>query len=195
MSEPALDLAECLVLVRQRDEEAARRLVQHLYPLVMKLVRAYRPRRTDEEDLAQMVFMKVFARLEQYSGKVPLEHWVSRIAVNTCLNLIAAEKSRPEVRWADLSEEQCQVLETLTASGGELHPDNWLSGREIVEKLLEILDPGERLLLTLLHIDGHDPREVAQITGWNSPLIRVRAFRARQKLKKHFHKLMSQKTP
>src|SRR5262249_59713872 len=82
----------------QHDDEAARALVRQLYPLVAKIVRAHRPRRTDEEDLCQMIFIKVFQKLSQFSGKVPLEHWVSRIAVNTCLNQIDGEKVGPDLR-------------------------------------------------------------------------------------------------
>src|SRR5215470_15584916 len=81
--ETTLNVSLCLARVRRGDDEAARLLTQHLYPLVIKLVRSHLPRRTSEEDLAQTVFMKMFANLSQYSGTVPLEHWVSRIAVNT----------------------------------------------------------------------------------------------------------------
>lgn len=193
MSEPDLDVAACVERVRQRDEDAARLLVNHLYPQVIKLVRAYLPRRSSEEDLAQIVFMKIFARLEQYAGNVPLEHWVSRIAINTCLNHIAAEKVRPEWRWADLSEEQCSVLEMVTTTGENLHHDHGLAAREIVEKLLAFLEPAERMLLSLLYLDGHTPREVAKMTGWNSAIVRARAFQARRKLKKYFRKLMTEK--
>ena len=100
----------------RNDDEAARELVRRLHPLVAKLVRAHRPRRTAEEDLCQMIFIKVFQKLSQFSGKVPLEHWVSRIAVNTCLNQIEAEKARPELRYADLSEEEQAVVENLATS-------------------------------------------------------------------------------
>src|SRR5246127_5960506 len=89
----------------RHDDEAARELVRRLYPLVAKIVRGHRPRRTAEEDLCQMIFIKVFQKLSQFSGNVPLEHWVSRVAVNTCLNQLAAEKARPELREADLTEE------------------------------------------------------------------------------------------
>ena len=106
----------------QHDDEAARELVRRLYPLVAKMVRAHRPRRTSEEDLCQMIFIKVFQKLSQFSGKVPLEHWVSRIAINTCLNQIAAEKVRPELRHADLSEEEQAVVENLAASSGSCRP-------------------------------------------------------------------------
>jgi RNA polymerase sigma-70 factor, ECF subfamily len=178
--------------VHQRDEDAARLLAGHLYPLVLKLIRAHLPRRTSEDDLAQTVFMKVFANLDSYSGAVPLEHWVSRITINTCLNQLAAEKARPEVRWADMSEEQCGVLESLAGSPEELHPDQSVAAREIVEKLLEGLDPRDRMLLTLLYLEGRTPREVQRLTGWNSMLVRGRAFRARQKLKQRFHRLMKE---
>src|SRR3984893_3309925 len=95
------------------DDDAARELVRDLYPLVAKVVRSHRPRRPSEEALCQMIFIKVCQKLSQCSGKVPLEHWVSRIAVNTCLNQIAFEKVRPEIRHADLTEEEQAVVENL----------------------------------------------------------------------------------
>src|SRR5437773_5844514 len=124
LSEAPFDMVDCLRRVRQRDEEAARLLLNQLYPLVIKLVRSHLPRRTSEEDLAQIIFMKVFAKIEQFSGTVPFEHWVSRIAVNTCLNQLQAERIRPELRWADLSEDEERVLECLGSSTQEFqHPD------------------------------------------------------------------------
>ena len=193
MNEPGLDVAACLERVRQQDDEAARQLLQHLYPLVLKLVRAHLPRRTSEDDLTQIVFMKVFASLHQFSGAVPLEHWVSRIAINTCLSQIKAEQIRPELRWADLSEEQCEMLESLTADSGDRHPVQELAAREIVDELLLALAPGDRLLLTLLYLEGRSVDEVKALTGWSSTLIRVRAFRARRKLRKSFGRLMEEK--
>src|SRR5881275_40136 len=117
--------SEALVQAALRhDDEAARQLVRRLYPLVAKMVRSHRPRRTSEEDLCQMIFIKVFQKLSQFSGKVPLEHWVSRIAVNTCLTQIESEKVRPELRHADLSEEEEAVVNNLAVSPEELAPDN-----------------------------------------------------------------------
>src|ERR1700741_5148131 len=100
-----MDDSEAGALVKaalQNDDDAARALVRRLYPLVAKVVRSHRPRRTSEEDLCQMIFIKVFRNLSSFSGQVPLEHWVSRIAVNTCLNQIASEKVRPELGYAGL---------------------------------------------------------------------------------------------
>ena len=193
LPEPDFDVAACVERVRQRDEDAARALFRHLYPLVAQVVRSHLPRRTSQEDLVQTVFMKVFANLDRFSGTVPVEHWVSRIAVNTCLNQLAAEKARPELRWADLSDEQTEALEAVTAGAEELEPGRSLAARESVEKLLKRLAPADRLLLTLLHLEGRSVEEVRQITGWNVPVIKVRAFRARRKLRQEFRNLMASK--
>jgi len=190
MGEGLLDVPACIERVRRRDEEAARLLLHHLYPFVIKLVRAHLPRRTSEEDLAQTIFMKVFANLDQYSGTVPLEHWVSRIAINTCLNQLRIEKVRPELRWSDLSEEEEYVLQGLTSTSDEVHPDQSYAAKELVEKLLERLSPQDRLVIQLLHLEGRSIEEIKQITGWNIPLIKVRAFRARHKLRNHLANLM-----
>lgn len=189
MDERASDRTACLERIRQHDEDAARTLFNELHPLVLKLVRSHLPRRTSEEDLVQTVFMKIFANLDQYAGKVPLEHWVSRIAVNTCLNALKAEKVRPELRWADLSEEEQHVIETLAATGEDLHPAHSVTSREIVDKLLAALSPTDRIVVRLLHLEGRSLREVQQTTGWGIAMIKVRAFRARQKLKKHLQRL------
>jgi RNA polymerase sigma-70 factor (ECF subfamily) len=171
------------------DDDAARELVRRLYPLVAKIVRAHRPRRTSEEDLSQMIFIKLFQKLSQFSGKVPLEHWVSRIAVNTCLNQIAAEKVRPELRHADLSEEEQAVVQNLAASSEELGPDRRFASRQLVEHLLDLLKPAERLVIDLLYLQQRSVEEIRQLTGWSASLIKVRAFRARRKMKDQLDKI------
>jgi RNA polymerase sigma-70 factor (ECF subfamily) len=184
-----LDAGALVKAALRNDDEAARELVRRLYPLVAKLVRAHRPRRTAEEDLCQMIFIKVFQKLSQFSGKVPLEHWVSRIAVNTCLNQIEAEKARPELRHADLSEEEQAVVENLAASSHELAPDERFASRQLVEHLLDLLKPVERLAIDLLYLQGRSVEEIQKITGWSTSLIKVRAFRARQKMKDQLVKI------
>jgi RNA polymerase sigma-70 factor, ECF subfamily len=173
----------------QHDDEAARALVRQLYPLVAKIVRAHRPRRTSEEDICQMIFIKVFQKLSQFSGKVPLEHWVSRIAVNTCLNQIESERIRPELRHADLSVEEQAVIENLTISADELAPDQRFASRQLVEHLLAALKPVERLAIDLLYLQGRSVNEIRKITGWSAALVKVRAFRARQKMKEYLARI------
>jgi RNA polymerase sigma-70 factor (ECF subfamily) len=184
-----IDLRALVEAARAHDEDAARALVRALYPLVAKVVRAHRPRRAAEEDLCQMIFIRMFQNLAQFSGKVPLEHWVSRIAVNTCLNQIASEKVRPELRHADLSEEEVAVIEKLATTSDDLAPDAQFASRQLVEHLLEHLKPAERLVIDLMYLQGRSVNEIKTATGWSAPLVKVRAFRARQKLKQQLEKI------
>lgn len=136
-----------------------------------------------------MIFIKVFQKLSQFSGKVPLEHWVSRIAVNTCLSQIESERVRPELRHADLSEEEEAVVKNLAVSSEELAPDHQLASRQLVEHLLEFLKPVERLVIDLLYLQGRSVEEIHKMTGLGVAAIKVRAFRARQKMKAQLTKL------
>lgn len=194
-TEAGIDLAACLVRVRQRDEDAARALLLHLHPLVLKIVRSHLPRRTSEEDLVQTVFMKVFAKLDQYQAQAPFEHWVSRIAVNTCLNQLENERIRPELRYADLSEDEALVVEHLSTNAEDMAPSADVGSRELVEKLLARLKPNDRLLMTLLYMEGRTLEEIHAITGWNTALIKIRSFRARHQLKKELDHLMKESKP
>lgn len=188
-ADESFDLPACLERVRDRDQSAARALVDHLYPLVIKIVRSHLPRRVQEEDLAQEVFMKMFARLDQYQGAVPLTHWVSRIAVTTCIDHLRAQQRRPEFRWADLSENEVAVLDQATSAEGGIAPDNALAARELVDKLLSQLRPEDQLVIRLMDLEQLSVAEVSQRTGWNGALVKVRAFRARRKLRKLFENL------
>ena len=183
------DASALVAAALHHDDEAARELVRRLYPLVAKVVRAHRPRRTDEEDLCQMIFIKVFQKLSQFSGKAPLEHWVSRIAVNTCLNQIESENVRPERRHADLSDEEKAVVEALAVSSDELAPDHQLASRQLAEHLLGALKPVERLAIDLLYLQGRSVEEIRKLTGWSAALVKVRAFRARKKMKDQLAKI------
>lgn len=186
---PPFDLPGCLQRVRQRDQIAARELVEHLYPLVIRIVRSHLPRRVAEEDLAQEVFMKMFSRLDQYQGAVPFPHWVSRIAVTTCIDHLRAQKRRPEFRWADLPEREAQVLDAVMTNENEVAANDAVAAQELVHKLLAQLKPDDQLVLRLLDLEQKSIAEIAEITGWNQTLIKVRAFRARRKLQKLFQTL------
>lgn len=188
-AEPPFDVAGCLALVRAGDQRAARELVEHLYPLVVRIVRAHLPRRVAEEDLAQEVFLKMFSRLAQYQGAVPLTHWVSRIAVTTCIDHLRAQKRRPEFRWADLSESEADVLDAVLTNEREVPANDALAATELVQKLLGQLKPDDQLVLRLLDLEQKTIAEIAALTGWNQSLIKVRAFRARRKLQKLFLEL------
>jgi RNA polymerase sigma-70 factor (ECF subfamily) len=128
----------------------------------------------------------MFTRLEQYQGAVPFSHWVSRIAVTTCIDHLRAQKRRPEFRWADLSESEVQVLETMTADLSEPAPDQALAARELVQRLLGQLKPDDRMVIQMLDLEQKSIAQISGLTGWNQSLVKVRAFRARRKLQKLF---------
>lgn len=187
--DPPLDLADCLARVRQRDQAAARELVEHLHPLVVRIVRSHLPRRVAEEDLTQEIFLKMFTRLAQYQGAVPFPHWVSRIAVTTCIDHLRAQKRRPEFRWADLSETEAEVLDNVITNENDVPANDAMAAHELVHKLLGQLKPDDQLVIRLLDLEQKTIAEISGLTGWNQSLIKVRAFRARRKLQKLFHEL------
>ena len=152
-----------------------------MYPHVAKLVQANLPARESAEDLVQQACIKVMAKLNQFSGKVPFLHWVSRIAVNTCLNQIRHEKRRPEVRLADLSEDEAAVVEHLAASPGELDASDHVASKELVDKLLGALRPPDRLLMRLMYLEGRHVDEIATLTGWRRGRWRHGAGRGRSR--------------
>jgi RNA polymerase sigma-70 factor (ECF subfamily) len=190
------DITTCLKRVQGQDEEAARQLVAHVHPLIIRIVRSHRPVRMAEEDLLQEILVKMFQKLEQYEVRegAPFEHWLSRVAVRTCLDALRAEKRRPETRWEDLSEGELRWLEFMVAEGTAVPDAAPEETRELVGRLLGQLSPEDRLVVSLMDLEQKSVAEVTQITGWNGPLVKIRAFRARRKLKSFAEKLFKDKS-
>jgi len=171
------------------DEDASRSLLEFLYPQVMSIVRARLPRRGCVEDLSQDIFIRVFQKLGQYSGKVPLKHWVSRVAVDMCTNAYHKARANQELRLADLGEDEARVIESLTTSDEELEPSQSWAARELVDKLLETLNPNDRLLVDLICLRGFTYNQALEETGWNISAMKVRMFRIRKRLEKTLQRL------
>lgn len=185
MPDESFDEQSCLRRIAAGDENAARELLRHFHSFVVRLVRSHLPRRMSEEDLTQMIFIKIFQNLETYAGKVPLQHWIARIAVNTCLNELRAEKRRPEWRLADFDQESSAAIERLARTEVDLaSSDDERAAKELLNRMLTRLAPEDRLLVTLLHLEERSVQEIHQLTGWSRTAIKVRAFRARAKMKK-----------
>lgn len=164
------------------DQLAARALVDHVRPLVLRIVRARRPRRMAEEDLTQEVFMKMFSRLGQYAGDAPFTHWVSRIAVTTCMDHWRALQRRPELRWADLAEWETETLERVSDDRHARSPGETMAIRELVEKLLGRLKAEDRRVIVLFELEQRSILEICDETGWTFEFTKMRLFRARRKL-------------
>ena len=119
--ESASDL-ELARQARAQDESAFAEIVRRYSPRVFRVASRFFRQRSLVEDAAQEVFLKAFAQLKSFEGRGSLEGWLTRIATNTCLNLIRASKRRPEMTAADLNEEQTDWLyENLSHLAGETH--------------------------------------------------------------------------
>src|SRR5271155_3290849 len=142
----AIDVDNCLRRWKEGDEAAAEELIRHLFPVISKIVRVHLPRRDDEKDLVQEILMKTFAKLHQFKGDAPISHWVSRLALTTCLDRLRAQKIRPEVRQADLTPEDSDVFEAEWMSGSSRDAGDAIAARDLVDKILASLSPEDRSL-------------------------------------------------
>ena len=174
---------------RAGDQAAARALVERLKPIVLRIVRARRPRRMAEEDLTQEVFMKMFARLGQYQGAAPFTHWVSRIAVTTCMDHWRAQRCRPEVRWADLMDGETDAFDRLVDDRSARMPGDLLATRDLVAKLLGRLNAEDRLVIVAFELEQKTIAEICDVTGWESEFVKMRLHRARKKMARAFERL------
>ena len=188
----AFDVTVCVQRVKTGDLSAANALIDHLNPLVRRIVRNHLPRRGSEEDLMQEVFVKLLQKLEGYQERagIPFDHWVSRLTVRTCLDALRAERARPEWRWADLGEGQEQWLEFLMNQAAPAPEASLSDALAVVTQLLSHLSPPDRLVLTLLDLEERSTLEISQLTGWTRPMVKMRAMRARRKLRQIAQQVM-----
>ena len=198
---PAADQAESLTQeqvrqhierVKRGDEESVLILMDFLYPFVAKIVNARLRYRESKEDVSQEIFIRVFNKIDQYSGKVPFHHWVSRIAVNTCTTAYHRAKANRELRIADLSEDEARVVESIKSTAASAGPSEEFAARELVDKLLESLKPDDQLVIRLVYLNGYSHQQVSDVTGWSVSLAKVRAFRARQRLRRTLARLTAE---
>jgi RNA polymerase sigma factor (sigma-70 family) len=191
--DPLIDVAGCLQRWKQGDESAAEELIRHLYPVISKIVRTNLPRRDHEDDVIQEILMKIFSRLHQYKGDAPMTHWVSRLALTTCLDRLRAQKIRPEVRWTDLTPEESQAFDAAWLGGKTSDASDAIEARDLVDKLLSTLSPADRSLILLVDLEGRSIEEISDMTGWGVSKIKMRLFRVRSQLRKTMHNLEQRK--
>ena len=137
------------------------------------------------EDLAQETFLKVWCARHTFDGRAPLEHWISRIATNTALDHLRREKKRQnETSLSELGEDALDWLR-----GGEEREPEARSAMEILDLAMRELSPFDRVIITMREIEGRSMKEIAVITGCSGVAVRVRALRARSKLKRALEQL------
>jgi RNA polymerase sigma-70 factor (ECF subfamily) len=148
------------------------------------------------EEAAQEVFLKAFTQLKSFEGRGSMEGWLTRIATNTCLNMVRSAKRRPELTVSDLTEDENKWLdEQLSdfASEPASSVEETLIAADLADRVLGVLPAEDQL--ALLMMDGEDAtvKEVAEATGWSESNVKVRAFRARKKLREAMEKLLNHK--
>lgn len=185
----SIDVADCLQRWKRGEEAAAEELIRYLYPVISKIVRTHLPRRDDEEDLVQEILMKTFSRLHQYKGDAPMSHWVSRLALTTCLDRLRAQKIRPEIRWTDLTPEDETVFDATWLEGRTKDASEAIQARDLVDKILSTLPAADRSLILMVDLEGQALQEISNLTGWSISKIKMRLFRIRAHLRKMMHNL------
>jgi RNA polymerase sigma-70 factor (ECF subfamily) len=143
------------------------------------------------EEAAQEVFLKAFTQLGSYEGRGSLEGWLTRIATNTCLNMLRGAKRRPELTVSDLSEEEDQWLERQVSTVEQPSVERNLVASDLADRLLSVLSPEDQQALLMIDGEQASIKEVADVTGWSESKVKVRAFRARKKIREAMEKLLS----
>ena len=184
--------AELIAAVLNGDTAGFEPLVKKYQPRVFATARRYARRESEVEDIVQEVFLKAFQKLGSFRGDAPFEHWLMRLAVRTCYDFLRAHRRNREMSFADFSDEESDWLERFAANPSDAS-DHAAAARELVERVLAQLPPAARLIITLLEIEDRSVKEIAALTGWSVPVVKIRAFRARAEMRKCLEKLAREK--
>lgn len=181
------DDAELLERIRSGATDDFAELVRRHQSRVFAILHRYERDAQRLEDLAQETFLKAWRALDQFDARAPFEHWISRIAVRTAIDHLRREKRRQnEIGLPELGED---ALDWLHGSD-EQRVLNSRDAAEILELAMRELSPADRAVITMQEIEGRSTREIADALGTSGVAVRVRALRARAKLKRALEKLV-----
>lgn len=167
------------ILVRQTlagDDDAFATLARRHRDRIARMVSRFAANAQEAEDLLQDIFLRAWRKLGQFRAGVPFEHWLSRLAIRQCYDLLRRRRRQREDTLDPAA------WETLRIASAE--PPEPSAAREFLDMAFSRLAADERLIITLLELEERSVRDVAGLTGWSEANVKVRAFRARQKLKK-----------
>ena len=175
--------AELIAEVLRGDAASFEPLVKKYSPRIFGTARRYARREDEVADIVQEIWMKAFQKLASFRGEAPFEHWLMRLAVRTCYDFLRAHQRNRESTFTDLTEPEDDWLERFAADPASA-PEDAAAAKQLIDRALEQLSPPARMVITLLEIEDRPVKEIAQLTGWSVPLVKVRAFRARAELRK-----------
>jgi RNA polymerase sigma-70 factor (ECF subfamily) len=184
--------AELIAAVLKGNAASFEPLVKKYSPRVFATARRYARHASEIEDIAQEVWLKAFKKLKSFRGEAPFEHWLMRLTVRTCYDFLRRHQRNRESAFSDLTEPENDWLERFVTQP-EVVSENADAARLLVARVLERLSPSARLIITLLEIEDRSVKEIAALTGWSAPLVKVRAFRARVEMRKILTKLPKHK--
>jgi len=173
-----------------RDELAFGEIVERYQAKVLSIIRGILRNRNDAEDIGQQVFANIYFSIRNFDSRSSLLTWIHRITVNECYAYLRKRQVRKLVYESDFSEEQVERVEAAESAADSAVPvDRRLIDRDLTAKLLAKVSQQTRRLILLKEVEGHSVEELATITGLNENTIRVKLFRARQKLLKAARRL------
>lgn len=187
-------------LARKRDERAFEEILRRYSPRVFAIAGRFFRQRAQVEDAAQEAFLKAYTQLSKYEGRGSFEGWLSRIATNECINILRSAKRRPESTVSELTDREGIRVENWLESqmaGASIEQfqstERGVAAADLADKVLSELSTDDRLVL--MSIDGeHLPvKDVAEMTGWSESKVKVRAFRARRRMRQAVEKLLGLK--
>ena len=172
------------------EETAFREIVERYQSKVFSIIHGIVRQRNDVEDIAQQVFAKVYLSLGNFDFRSSLITWIYKITVNECFDYLRKRRVRKLVYESDLSEDEVRRVENSEPRNEkQVTADAQLARRDYVLKLLSRVSEEERMLLMLKEVEGYSVEELAEQTGMNENTIKVKLFRARQKLVKAAQRL------
>ena len=172
------------------DETAFREIVERYQSKVFSIIHGIVRQRNDVEDIAQQVFAKVYFSIRNFDFRSSLITWIYKITVNECFDYLRKKKVRKLVYESDMSEDEVRRVEnTEPALDRSTRTDSTLARPDYIVKLMDKVSVEEKQLLVLKEVEGYSVEELAGMLKMNENTIKVKLFRARQKLVKAAQRL------
>jgi RNA polymerase sigma-70 factor, ECF subfamily len=149
----------------------------------------------DVEDVAQEVFLRLYFSLDQLRTAEVFEPWLYRLTVNAAYDYLRKQRRRQEYRMSDLSEQQMIMADALAGGRADSDEREAKKTRETVDALLGAVSEADRILLMLKELEGLSLKELEKIYNINENALKVRLFRARQRVLKAFEAVAKRKEP
>jgi RNA polymerase sigma-70 factor (ECF subfamily) len=176
--------------VQAHDELAFREIVDRYQAKVFSIIYGILRNRNDAEDIAQQVFAKIYFSIKNFDFRSSLLTWIYKITVNECYDYLRKKRVRKLVYESDFSSEDSLRMENSEpATDRAPAVDYRLAQHDLILKLLSKISEEDRSLILLKEVEGHSVEELACMTGMNENTIKVKLFRARQKLVKAAQRL------